>query len=115
MRLCELFSRSPLPRFYTSSYIVIIPKVKDPKIFDKFRLISLCLVAYKSCSKLLVKRMTSILHLMVSPEQGTLILKLSIFKNNTLAQDLVQLLNHKSQGRNVVIKIDMFKAYDRVN
>lgn len=89
--------------------------MKDPKIFDKFRLISLCSVAYKSCSKLLAKRMTSILHLMVSLAQGTLIPKISIFKNITLAQDLVQSLNHKSQGRNMVIKIDMFKAYDRVN
>lgn len=33
----DFFKGSLLPRFYTSFYIVLIPRVKDPKIFDKFR------------------------------------------------------------------------------
>lgn len=41
------FSGGMLPRFYTSSFIILIPKVKDPSSFEKFKPISLCSVSYK--------------------------------------------------------------------
>ncbi|XP_022867657.1 uncharacterized protein LOC111387334 [Olea europaea var. sylvestris] len=74
---CDFLGGSPLPRFYSSSYIVLIPKVENPQGFDKFQPISLCSVAYKIFSKILVKRMV--------------------------------------HGGNVVVKVDMAKAYDRVD
>ena len=37
----EFFNGASLPRFYSSSYIVLIPNVSDPRSFDKFRPISL--------------------------------------------------------------------------
>lgn len=93
----DFFKGSLLPRFYTSFYIVLIPGVKNPKSFDKFRPISLCSVAtpvaYKICSKLLVKRMIQLLSLMISPKQGTFIPSRSIFENITLVQEMVQSLN----------------------
>ncbi|XP_035544611.1 uncharacterized protein LOC118348001 [Juglans regia] len=64
----DFFAGSPLPRFYTSSYIVLIPKVLDPKSFEKFRPISLCSVAYKIFSKILVKRLTGFLPRLISAE-----------------------------------------------
>lgn len=51
----DFFNRAALPRFYSSSYIVLIPKLPDPKCFDKFRPVNLCFVAYKFLSKILVK------------------------------------------------------------
>lgn len=48
------FQVTPLLRFYSASYIVLIPKVQDPKSFDKFRPISVCNVAYKILSKIIV-------------------------------------------------------------
>lgn len=47
----DFFTGTSLPRFYSSSFIVLIPKVVEPKIFDKFRPISLCSVAYKKILK----------------------------------------------------------------
>lgn len=44
----DFFRGVPLPKFFSSSFIVLIPKVQDPLSFDKFRPISLCSVAYKS-------------------------------------------------------------------
>ncbi|XP_035547420.1 uncharacterized protein LOC118348934 [Juglans regia] len=38
----DFFSGSTLPRFYMAFFWVLIPKVEDPKSFDKFHPISLC-------------------------------------------------------------------------
>lgn len=57
----DFFPSSSLPLFYSSSYIVFIPKAEEPKSFDKSRPISLCSVAYKTFSKVLVQRMTHLL------------------------------------------------------
>lgn len=41
------FSGGMLPRFYTSSFIILIPNVKDHSSFEKFKPISLCSISYK--------------------------------------------------------------------
>lgn len=53
---CNFLSGNSLPRFYSSSYIVLIPKVKNPQGFDNFQPISLCSVAYKIFSIILVNK-----------------------------------------------------------
>ncbi|KAK4833981.1 hypothetical protein QYF36_014386 [Acer negundo] len=111
----DFFNGVPLPRFFSSSFIVLIPKVQDPSSFDKFRPISLCSVAYKIFSKILVKRMTRIIHKFVSPEQGAFVPGRSIFENITHAQEMVNSLNKKILGCNMMVKIDMAKAYDRID
>ncbi|KAF5447260.1 hypothetical protein F2P56_032827, partial [Juglans regia] len=52
----DFFSGGFLPRFYTASYLVLIPKVENPSSFDKFRPISLCSVIYKNHSVWRVKQ-----------------------------------------------------------
>ncbi|XP_022865986.1 uncharacterized protein LOC111385804 [Olea europaea var. sylvestris] len=112
---CDFLGGSPLPRFYSSSYRVLIPKVENPQGFDKFRSISLCSVAYKIFSKILVKRMASLLPKVISHEQGAFVTGRSTFDNITLTQEMVYSLNCKVHGGNVVVKVDMAKAYDRVD
>ncbi|XP_042970644.1 uncharacterized protein LOC122303096 [Carya illinoinensis] len=109
----DFFAGSTLPRFYTSSYIVLILKVPDPKSFEKFPPISLCSVAYKIFSKILVTRLTGFLPMLISAEQGAFILGRSIFENISLAQEMVHVLKRKTVGGNVMVKLDMAKAYDR--
>ncbi|XP_040990910.1 uncharacterized protein LOC121238132 [Juglans microcarpa x Juglans regia] len=43
----KFLSGATLPRFYSASYIVLLPKVPNLTGFDKFRPISLCSVVYK--------------------------------------------------------------------
>ncbi|XP_042978955.1 uncharacterized protein LOC122309511 [Carya illinoinensis] len=62
----EFFHTKSFPRFYMTSYIVLIPKVDKPSGFDKFRPISLCSVIYKVYSKILAARLTSLLSKMIS-------------------------------------------------
>ncbi|XP_035547430.1 uncharacterized protein LOC118348944 [Juglans regia] len=108
----DLFCGIPLPRFYSASYIVLIPKVQQPTGFDKFRSISLCLVVYKVFSKILVRRLSPILSKIVSPKQGAFLPGRSIYKNIALAQEIVHMINKQVRGGNVLIKVDMEKAYD---
>ncbi|XP_042942930.1 uncharacterized protein LOC122277118 [Carya illinoinensis] len=111
----EFFQGMELPRFYTTSFIVLIPKVKDATSFDKFRPISLCNVIYKVFAKLIVNRLAMVLDRMISPEQGAFVKGRSIFQNISLSQEMLKLLHRNARGGNVFIKIDMSKAYDRVN
>ncbi|XP_042952180.1 uncharacterized protein LOC122289263 [Carya illinoinensis] len=111
----DFFRGTGLPRFYSTSYIVLIPKVQDPYNFDMFRPISLCNVIYKMFSKILVNRLASVLPRMISWEQGAFVPGRSIFENITLAQEMVHALHRKTKGGNVMLKIDMAKAYDRVD
>ncbi|XP_042950383.1 uncharacterized protein LOC122282502 [Carya illinoinensis] len=65
----EFFKGVPFPRFYTASFVVLIPKMAQPTGFDKFRPISLCSVFYKICTKVLVARLAPLLPAMISSEQ----------------------------------------------
>lgn len=111
----EFFSGVALPKFYTSSYVFLIPKVMDPTSFDKFRSICLCSVVYKIFSKIIIRRLTSCLNRIISLEQGAFILGRSIFENITLVQEMIHSLNRKTKWKNVVLKVDMAKNYDHVN
>ncbi|XP_042965872.1 uncharacterized protein LOC122299567 [Carya illinoinensis] len=67
--ISDFFHCKSLPRFYIASFIVVIPKVDKPSGFDKFRLISLCSVIYKICTKIIVSRLTNLLSKIISQEQ----------------------------------------------
>ncbi|KAF5452050.1 hypothetical protein F2P56_027088 [Juglans regia] len=66
----DFFRGAPLSRFYSSSFIVLILKVPEPSSFEKFRPISLCSMAYKKFSNIIVNRLNSILDSLVSHEQA---------------------------------------------
>lgn len=69
----EFFKGDILPRYFCSSYIVLIPKVKDPQSLNKFRPISLCNVIYKIFSKLLVSKLALVIGDLISLEQGAFV------------------------------------------
>ncbi|XP_042986314.1 uncharacterized protein LOC122314764 [Carya illinoinensis] len=109
----EFFDSKSLPKFFTASFLVLIPKVDSPTGFDKFRHISLCSVFYKLCPKIIVNRLTGLLPRLVSMEQGAFIPGRSIFENISLTQEMVQSINKRNHGSNIMLKVDMTKAYDR--
>lgn len=111
----EFFRYGKWPRFYSSSYVVLIPKMDSPTGFDKFRPISLCSVFYKICSKVIVNQLASLLPKMISLEQGAFIPSRSIFENISLTQEMTHSINNKIHGGNVILKVDMAKAYDHID
>lgn len=109
------FEGIPWTNFFGATNIVLIPKVDVPEGFGHFRPISLCLVVYKIMGKIMVFRLAPIIGGLVSSEQAAFIQGRSIFENMTIAQELVNGLNRKTRGGNMMTKIDTAKAYARVN
>lgn len=99
----EFFKCVLLFKFFTSFYVILIHMVKEPNSFGKFRPISLCSVAYKIFSKIIIKRLTQSLNRIISLEQGDFLLGRSKFENVTLAEEMVHFINRKSNGGNVVL------------
>lgn len=71
--------------------------------------ISLCNYSTKIISKVIADRMALILPLIISPEQSGFVKGRNITENILLAQELLHKLD---SGSNVMIKLDMAKAYD---
>ncbi|KAG6488350.1 hypothetical protein ZIOFF_049593 [Zingiber officinale] len=79
-----------------------------------FRPISLCNVSYKIISKLMAQRMASVLGKVISPAQSGFVPGRLISDNILMAQELDHKLNYHIRGGNLILKLDMAKAYDRV-
>ncbi|XP_027152155.1 uncharacterized protein LOC113758673 [Coffea eugenioides] len=110
----SFFCGAELPRFITSTSIVLIPKKPNPQDFSQFRPISLCNFFNKFLSRILAERLASVLPKIISPQQTGFVKGRNITENYLLAQELVSSIGKKNRGGNVVMKLDMSKAYDRV-
>ena len=97
-----------------STFIALIPKVDKPKSFDDYRPISLCNCIYKIISKIISKRIKRILSKKVSGEQFGFLEGRQIHEAIGVAQEGLHSMK-KLRIEGAVIKIDLSKAYDRVN
>ncbi|XP_027166413.1 uncharacterized protein LOC113766418 [Coffea eugenioides] len=94
----SFFCGAELPRFVTSTSIVLIPKVPNPQDFSKFRPISLCNFFNKVLSRILADRLAAILPKVISPQQTGFVKGRNITENYLLAQELLSGIRHKSRG-----------------
>ena len=106
-----------MPCQLNDTTIVLIPKVKNPQSIKEFRPISLCNVIYKIISKCLVNRLRPLLDGMISPTQSAFIPGRSISDNALIAFECMHSLNtlKDSRGEFCAYKLDLAKAYDRVD
>ncbi|XP_059285830.1 uncharacterized protein LOC132039350 [Lycium ferocissimum] len=74
--------------------------------------ISLSNFTSKIITKLISRRLNPILPLMISENQSGFLKGRIITENIQLAQEIVQNVKNKNKGGNVVIKLDMAKAYN---
>ncbi|XP_071940368.1 uncharacterized protein [Coffea arabica] len=98
-------------RFFTFVWEVV---TDSPQDFSQFRPISLCNFLNKVISKILAIRLAKVLPDIISPQQSGFVKGRQIFDNILLAQELIADIGKTSRGDNIVLKIDMAKAYDRV-
>ncbi|KAL9667706.1 hypothetical protein QQ045_002070 [Rhodiola kirilowii] len=109
------FGGLQLPRSFTSTYVTLIPKFAHATSISQLCPISLCNFCHKIISRILTSRLSSWLPCIISEEQAGFVKGCGIHENIALAHDLTHDLNHKVFGGNLIIKLDMAKAYDRIS
>ncbi|XP_042005828.1 uncharacterized protein LOC121754533 [Salvia splendens] len=110
----QVFGGAYLPRSVTATSIVLIPKKPVPESWSDYRPISLCNVVNKIITKIMSKRMTGLLPMIISPNQSGFVKGRLLNDNVLLAQEMFHELLRCGTAPNVAVKIDMAKAYDRV-
>ncbi|PKU80044.1 putative mitochondrial protein [Dendrobium catenatum] len=113
--ILDFFKGNPIPKFFSSTSIALIPKSNNVNSWNDFRPISLCTVFYKLISKVLVNRLSVLLPKLVSPNQMGFIKGRTIVDNILIAQEFCQDLDIKTRGGNMILKLDIAKAYDNIN
>jgi hypothetical protein len=99
-----------------TTHIVIVPKKKNPTKVTDYRPISLCNVLYKLIEKVLANRMKKILYDVISPNQSAFISGRLITDNIIVAFEALHSMSTRLKGKKcyMALKLDMSKAYDRV-
>lgn len=93
--------------------LVLIPKENKPCNIRGFRPISLCTVACKLISKILVNRLKGLMQELVSPCQASFVPGRQGLDNAVICQEYIHSLWFtKAKKGDVIIKIDLEKAYD---
>lgn len=108
------FNGTELPRFVTLTNLVLIPKKVNVMNFSDLRPISLSNFVNKIFSRIIYERMKKVLPKMISKEQTGFVQGRSIAENILLVQEIITDIRKRGKRPNMVIKLDMMKAYDRV-
>lgn len=104
-----------LPKYITHTNLVLIPKKNIVSRFSDPRPRSLSTFVNKDIFKVIHSRLIKFLPRIISKNQLRFMKGGSICKNMLLAQKINKDINKKNKPHNVVVKLDMAKAYDRIS
>ncbi|KAL0315459.1 UNVERIFIED_CONTAM: hypothetical protein Sradi_5424100 [Sesamum radiatum] len=104
-----------MPKYFSTTTISLIPKIASPASWSEYRPISLCNVMNKIYTKLMIIRLGHVLSKVVSLSQSGFVPGQLLSNNVLLAHELIHSLESRRPEPNVVFKLVMAKAYDRVS
>ena len=111
----HFLNSASLPANLNHTFVTLIPKVKNMEYVLEFRPISLCNVLYKIFSKVLANRLKRILPNIIIEHQSAFTKSRLISDNILVAfESLHSMQRHLGKDDYMAIKLDMSKAYDRV-
>nr|XP_016448725.1 PREDICTED: uncharacterized protein LOC107773821 [Nicotiana tabacum] len=111
----DCFNGKRMAKFFSHTCLVLIPKVDAPTNFSELRPISLSNFTSKIISKILARRLNPLLEKLISENQSGFVKGRMITENILPAQEIAQNINKNKRGGNMIIKLDMAKAYDRMS
>ncbi|PWA88350.1 hypothetical protein CTI12_AA119100 [Artemisia annua] len=96
--------------------VVLILKIANPEKIGHFRPISLCKFVYHVISKIMANRLMPFMHQIISPQQSAFITGRLIQDSMIVANEAFHYIRGKKNGdqRLMVLKLDLNKAFDRV-
>ncbi|KAA3470849.1 reverse transcriptase [Gossypium australe] len=99
-----------------TTHIVFIPKKTSPTNLSHFHPISLCNVIYKIMAKAIANRFRGVLEKCIDKAQSAFVPGRLISDNVLVAYKILHTLKRKKLGKErlMAVKLDMSKAYDRV-
>ncbi|XP_070021835.1 uncharacterized protein [Nicotiana sylvestris] len=110
------FNGHELPKCVTHTNLVLLPKKKEVTTFSDLRPISLSNFSNKVISRVVHERLVKFLPCMISEEQEGFVKGRNIVENILLTQEIVTDIRLRTKaGPNVILKLDMTKAYDRLS
>ena len=104
-----------MPEYLNRTLITLIPKCNTPESLSNYHPISLCNIVYKIVTKVIVAKICPMLSNLVLPYQTTFVPSRKGVDNPIIVQELVHTMSKKKgRGGLMAIKIDLDKAYDRL-
>lgn len=109
------FYGQDLPRYVTHTNLVLIPKKEQVSKFSNLTPISLSTFINKIISRVIHGRLVEVLHRIIFNSQIGFMKGRTIAENVLLAQEIIRDINRRNKHHNVVVKLDITKAYNRVS
>lgn len=111
----DFFVHGRIKPAFNHTFLALIPKVKGAARVDQFRPIALCNVILKLITKVKAGRLRPHLDLLIHPSQAAFIPHRAINDNIIINHEVMRYMNAKKGATGyMAIKIDLAKAYDRV-
>ncbi|XP_026450516.1 uncharacterized protein LOC113350588 [Papaver somniferum] len=104
-----------VPKGMNYNFLLLLPKIPGARKTDQFRPIGLSNFCFKIITRIITTRPLSVLHKVISFQQGAFIKGRNIQEKIVLASELVNELDIKRRGGNVGLKLDIIQAFDSMS
>ena len=109
--ILDFLNKGLAPPNFNETYIVLIPKIKEPKCVTDYRPISLCNVVFRITSKVIANRLKKILPSIISDTQSAFVHGRLITNNVLVAFESIHHIHHKKGGKKGEMALEKICAW----